>query len=635
MIRAIRPSAMAQDDASMVSGWNVSPNVAYTLFIVPSASACAVFIFDANMITLLASGAAPVGVDQPCVLVPNSGQLGMVDTDLGWHLLITTDGTETERTIRIGPAVDLPDEIHPIYADDGLAVIRATAGIDAAAHYIDELSVSCPLGLDVGLGGIVSVPVDGVAVAGQVESITWTGTPRGATEAAVIRRHIAIAPELHVDPVPPVLVDDIGEATHLSGTSGNVLANDTSGLTITAVNGLSANVGAEIDGDNGGKFTINADGTWTFSPDGDFDLLGKFDTANTSMPYHASDGIFEVMATLTITVAYGNTAPIAVDDAGATDATTVIDGNLLTNDTDIDPDTLTVSKVAGAVGNVGVAVAGSDGGLFTISSNGLWIFDPNNDFGELTGSQTRTTSVGYHVSDGKAENDGMLTIVVSPSVAASIAYVGSAIGSATNASFQVELPAGSKTGDIVIVALGCAAGSGTPLMGMATTGFTLVNSLSANDQNDCHLKVFYKVLGSSFDSFVEITSPQLAGMPVTAAIHVWRNVHNTTPLDVAAVSTTGINGGVINSPSITPVTPGALVIICGSSGATGHSITPKAPPSGFGNTVECLLDLAYSSVVVMASQFWESGSVVGGAWTNLPTFTTNSWCAVTLALRPK
>lgn len=417
MIRAIRPAAMAQDDAAMISGWNISPNVAYVILLTPGSSACGVLLFDAEMTTLIASGAALVGTAQPCVLVQQSGAVELVDVDLGWHLLITTNGTESQRTIRIGPAVDLPDEIHPIYGDDDLAVVRATAGIDGAAHYIDDVIVSCPLGLGAGLGSVLSVPVDGVAVVGQTESIVWTGTPNGATEAAVIRRHVAIAPAAHVDPVPLAVVDDVGTATHLVGTSGNVLTNDAVGLTVTAINGLSGDVGIAVDGSNGGKFTINADGTWMFSPDGDFTLLSGAETANTSITYHASDGTAEAMATLTVTVSHANTAPVAVDDTGETDAATTTSGNILANDTDADLDNLVVSKVAGSVANVGVAVAGSSGGLFTIGGDGAWTFDPDDDFSSLAGDDTATTSVTYHVSDGVVEDEGVLTVTVSATIA--------------------------------------------------------------------------------------------------------------------------------------------------------------------------------------------------------------------------
>lgn len=418
MIRAIRPSAMAQDDASLVTGWNVSPNLAYTLQLNPGQYSCGVLLYSDDQTALVASGAGFVGTDQPVILHPYSGQaLGMVDADLGWHLLLTTEGTESPRTIRIGPAVDLPDEIHPVYADDDLALVRATAGVDDHAHYIDDVSVTCPRGFGAWIGDVASVPVDGVAVDGQAESVTWTGTPSGASDQVVIRRHVAIAPEPFMEIIPPTVADDAGTATHLVGTSGNVLTNDESGLVITAVNGLSSNVGVSTDGSNGGSFTINTDGSWTFSPDGDFALLSGSETANTSITYYASDGTSEASATLTVAVSYANAAPVAVDDTGTTDAATTTSGNVLTNDSDADLDSLTVSKVAGVAGNVGVAMTGSAGGLFTIGADGAWTFDPDGDFGSLTGEQTATTSVTYHVSDGVAEDEGTLTVTVSAATA--------------------------------------------------------------------------------------------------------------------------------------------------------------------------------------------------------------------------
>jgi len=307
MIRAHRVAATAQDDASLIGGWNISPNVEYTVALTPGATSCGVFLFAGGG-ALVASGAALVGTEQPCVLIPQSGQaISMIDAELGWHLMLTTVGTEQQRTIRINPAVDLPDEIHPIYADDALALVRATAGIDASAHYIDELAVSCPLGLGVGLGDVANVPVDGVDVVGQVESLTWTGTPNGASEQAVIRRHVAIAPSPAVaPPAPPVVANDTGATDAATTTSGNVLANDASGLTVTAVNGLSASVGVDVAGNSGGVFTIASNGEWTFNPDGDFSLLTGSETADTSVTYHASDGVSEASATLTITVSSGS-----------------------------------------------------------------------------------------------------------------------------------------------------------------------------------------------------------------------------------------------------------------------------------------------------------------------------------------
>ncbi len=306
MIRAIRPNAMARDDATMISGWNIAPNLAYVLRLLPGEAACGALLYDETGTTMIATGAAPVGTGQPCVLLPQAGQaIGMVDADLGWHLRLTITCTESQRTIRIGPAVDLPDEIHPVYGDDELALARATAAIDPAAHYIDDIAVTCPLGLGAELGDVVSVPVDGAAVVGQVESITWTATPGGAIEQAVIRRHIAIAPSPHADPAPvtpPTVANDTAETDADTEINGNVLTNDESGLEVVAVNGLLANVGVGVAGSNGGVFSINADGSWTFDPAGGFDDLEGAETAETFATYHAGDGVSEAMGTLTVVV---------------------------------------------------------------------------------------------------------------------------------------------------------------------------------------------------------------------------------------------------------------------------------------------------------------------------------------------
>lgn len=384
MIRAIRPNAMAQDDAAMVVDWNIAPNVAYTLVLLPGSASCGVLLYDEAGSVLVASGAALVGTEQPCVLVPQTGQtVGMVDADIGWHLLLTTVGTESQRTIRVGPAVDLPDEIHPVYGEDDLALARATAAIDAAAHYIDDVSVTCPLGLGAGLGDVVSVPVDGAAVIGQVESVTWTGTPGGAPEQAVIRRHVAIAPEPFVEPTPvtpPTVADDEAETDAETATSGNVLTNDESGLTVVAVNGLSANVGEEVAGSDGGVFVIDEDGAWTFDPDGDFADLEGEETADTSVTYHVSDGTSEAMATLSLTVSAASgpelwtPAEIATGLwLDASDATTIT------------LDSSAVSQWADKSGNNRHATQGASVARPTVSSaalNGLdvLLFDGSNDF---------------------------------------------------------------------------------------------------------------------------------------------------------------------------------------------------------------------------------------------------------------
>lgn len=630
MIRAIRPNAMAQDDASMISGWNIAPNVEYFLRLLPSSVSCGVFLYAADGATLIASGAALAGTGQPCILIPQTGQtVEMVDADLGWHLLLTTTGTESQRTIRLGPAVDLPDEIHPVYGEDGLAMVRATAAIDTAAHYIDDITVTCPLGLGAGLGNVVSVQVDGATVVGQVESITWAATPDGTTEQAVIRRHVAIAPDAFVEVTPPTVADDSGTATHLAGASGNVLTNDATGLTVVAVAGLSSNVGATVDGDNGGTFTINANGSWTFDPDGDFALLEDSETADTSITYHASDGTAEAMATLTVTVSHANTAPVAVDDAATTDAATTTSGNVLTNDTDADADSLTVSKVSGSTSNVGVAVAGSSGGLFTIASNGAWTFDPDGDFAALTGTQTATTSVTYHVSDGMLEDEGTLTVTVTATMAAVIELVGSVTGEAGRYGVSVNLPAGVEPGDLVLVFCAVADGSSA----LTISGYTQQTFVSyTGSARTSKFAILYKFMGSTPDTSVTIPGSGSSVYGAAGVIFVLRGVNSLAPFDVDPVYNTFTANQAVSAPSITPVTDGAFVI---TTIGLGIGTAPSMPgPLGFDGPISVANDP--STACYVAASYKQGDTAPTGVLSWRYTF-ANIGCACiasTFAIKP-
>jgi VCBS repeat-containing protein len=86
-------------------------------------------------------------------------------------------------------------------------------------------------------------------------------------------------------------------------------------------------------------------------------------------------------------------------------------GNVITGDTgagadsDPDGDDLVVSEVNGDAANVGVPVAGSDGGLFTVNPDGTVSFDPNGDFESLAVGETATTEITYTISDGNGGTD--------------------------------------------------------------------------------------------------------------------------------------------------------------------------------------------------------------------------------------
>ena len=74
-----------------------------------------------------------------------------------------------------------------------------------------------------------------------------------------------------------------------------------------------------------------ATGAFTYTPDANFNGTDTF-------TYTASDGTaVSNVATVTITVTAVNDAPVAVNDSASTPEETAVSGNVLANDTDVDP----------------------------------------------------------------------------------------------------------------------------------------------------------------------------------------------------------------------------------------------------------------------------------------------------------
>ena len=185
---------------------------------------------------------------------------------------------------------------------------------------------------------------------------------------------------------PPTAVDDPLAATNQDvALVIDVLANDTDPDPDTlTVNSVTQGTNGAVVNNGGTNVTYTPDALWT-----------GVDT----FTYEASDGNggFDT-ATVTVTVsAAGNTPPTAVDDPSAAttqDTPVVID--VLANDTDPDPDTLTVSSVTQGT-NGSVVNNTSD---VTYAPNALW-----------TGVDTFT----YEASDG---NGGFDTATVTVTVSA-------------------------------------------------------------------------------------------------------------------------------------------------------------------------------------------------------------------------
>jgi VCBS repeat-containing protein len=224
---------------------------------------------------------------------------------------------------------------------------------------------------------------------------------------------------------PPVAVNDSNSTDEENAASGNVLDNDTDAdagdtLSVSAVNGQSGNVGTAVALLSGALLTVNADGSFTYNPNGKFESLGVGQTASDSFSYVASDsqGLSDA-ALVTITVNGVNDAPVATDDANTSDEDSALlvsaaDG-LLDNDTDVDSgDARLVASVNGQAANVGTQITLASGALLTVNADGSYTYDPNDQFEFLDAGQSATDSFTYVASDsqGASSNTATATITI-------------------------------------------------------------------------------------------------------------------------------------------------------------------------------------------------------------------------------
>ncbi len=171
-----------------------------------------------------------------------------------------------------------------------------------------------------------------------------------------------------------------------------LLANDSDPendiFTITAVSGAST---------EGATVTLNGDGTIGYDPTASatLDALAAGETAIDTFTYTISDGNGGTdTATVNVTVAGVNDAPLAVDSLGTTNEDLALIGQLTGTDVDTN-DTLTFALDGGAAN-----------GTVTVQSDGSYVYTPNAGF-------AGTDSFTFNVSDGTAASvQGSVTINV-------------------------------------------------------------------------------------------------------------------------------------------------------------------------------------------------------------------------------
>ncbi len=278
-------------------------------------------------------------------------------------------GTSTATvTVTVGAINDAPTStaIAPQTNPD-----NATVTLPVAANFSDVdnptlqfSAVGLPLGLTIDPNtGVISGTIDRNASqpAGGIYSVTVTATDTGGLTTSQTFSWTVTNP-------PPVAVNDVATTPEDFPVNINVLAND-----------------RDPDGDALTVTTASAgNGTVTILPNGTIDYTpGPNFNGTDTITYTISDGNGGTStATVTVTVGAQNDPPVAVNDATSTNEDTPVTIAVLSNDSDIDGNPLTVTAATSADGTV------------VINPDGTIRFTPNPNFNGVA-------TINYTISDGQ------------------------------------------------------------------------------------------------------------------------------------------------------------------------------------------------------------------------------------------
>ncbi len=205
----------------------------------------------------------------------------------------------------------------------------------------------------------------------------------------------------------PLNVNASDDPTPLVGILFNDIDPDSQDLDVLSLSSNGSTYVSDTDKDGfitlatqqGGTVTVNLEnGSFVYNQNGQFNSLGVGETATDSFYYRLTDNEGGTdTAQVTITINGLNDPPDAVNDTATTNEDTPITGNVLSNDTDPEGDTLTVTNNTNPTN-----------GTVTVNANGNYTYTPNANF-------NGTDSFTYTISDGNGGTDtATVNITVNP-----------------------------------------------------------------------------------------------------------------------------------------------------------------------------------------------------------------------------
>jgi VCBS repeat-containing protein len=337
-----------------------------------------------------ANGTLTLNPDGSFLYTPNADFNGM-DTFTYKNSDGTAESPVATVTITVNPVNDLPVASDDAYSTPEDTPLNITA--------IGVLSNDADIDGDTLTAALVSGPANGTLTLNADGSFLYTPNANfNGTDTFTYKTSDATA-ESNVATVTmtvtsvndlPAASDDsytTDEDTALTIAAAGVLTNDSDldGNALTA---------ALVTGPTNGTLTLNADGSFGYTPNANFNGTDTF-------TYKANDGTGESnVATVTITVAAVNDLPTAENDSYTVDEDNVLNvaaGGVLTNDSDVDANPLTATLVTGPMN-----------GTLTLNGDGSFVYTPNPNF-------NGTDGFSYMANDGAGDSTvAAVTITVNP-----------------------------------------------------------------------------------------------------------------------------------------------------------------------------------------------------------------------------
>jgi hypothetical protein len=192
----------------------------------------------------------------------------------------------------------------------------------------------------------------------------------------------------------------------------------------------------------------------------------------------------------------------------------------------------------------------------------------------------------------------------------------------------------AQSGDFVIGFFACG-NSTTPTLSITdgSSDYTPVTGqIAASDTADTDLYAAYKRITSDTDVYFGHTAS--VENAAAMAVMVFRGVDATTPLDVAVVTATGTSDGNANPGSITPATNGAVIVAVGAAADVGVVDYDTFTSSDLTDFLTISKDDTYGIIIGVGYYQWISGAFDPAAFNVTYDSASDSWAAITFALRP-